>query len=248
MSTSLRSSAPSIAFIGGMDPSGGAGLAVDIPVARALQIHPLPIVSVQTSQNTTNVLDSSIAPLFQKQLESILNCNIQAIKIGLIAKEHIQIISSFIKRMNVPVVFDPIIFAGGGYTFHENPKLLHDLLLNSIVTPNLNEAQILTDYSPDPVNFLFNLGCKAVVLTDDVFKGDTHISLHKKGEKKILRYSYRKQENNFHGTGCLFTSSLISYLVKNEKIEEAVELALQYCQNAIKTGYSIDEGQLIPKI
>jgi hydroxymethylpyrimidine/phosphomethylpyrimidine kinase len=114
----MTSPLPLVLCLSGHDPTGGAGLHADIEAVAACGGHALSIVTAHTVQDTSDVLRvTPVAPLLiAQQIETLANdCEIAAIKIGLLGDaEQIPILVRWIARLQKPVVFDPVLRAGGG--------------------------------------------------------------------------------------------------------------------------------------
>ncbi|MFM7623026.1 MAG: bifunctional hydroxymethylpyrimidine kinase/phosphomethylpyrimidine kinase, partial [Alphaproteobacteria bacterium] len=78
---------PIVLSVAGFDPSGGAGVLVDIKTIHALGGYGLAVATAQTVQNTLSVkrVVPMDAALFQEQVQALLSdAPPQAIKIGMI--------------------------------------------------------------------------------------------------------------------------------------------------------------------
>ena len=102
-----------ILSIGGSDPSAGAGIQSDIKTFSNHNAYGFTVVTAITSQNTKNV--TSIEPVSTKslktQIDSILSdFQVDAIKIGMVYNSQIiKVINSKLRRVDVPIIVDPII-------------------------------------------------------------------------------------------------------------------------------------------
>ncbi len=88
----------------------------------------------------------------------------------------------------------------------------------NIITPNITELEMLSKSSQlnnkdDIIKAILNLDTKGVVVVTSVKKGDLlgNICYNPKN-KEYSEFFLEKLEQNFSGTGDLFTSLLIGYL------------------------------------
>ena len=222
--------------IAGSDPVGGAGIQADIRVGCSLGLHVVTAVTTLTAQNSKGILDFYSDPDFLRlQLEAIREDVIpDAVKIGLIGvPSNIKIICRYLDSLpaSVPIVVDPILYLSAAslsllkieFDSLELRKLyLSELFPRaSVLTPNLDELKILTGIdSPN------NLALKALNTEAMVVKGG-----HSKDDKirdvlvtpgKVEMFTHERINcHNTHGSGCVFSSFLASYLGLGETLEKA---------------------------
>src|SRR5262249_40158203 len=141
--------------IGGLDTSGGAGLAVDLRVAGALKIRGLPVatcLAIQSDQNFVRlkVLDTADV---RAQFDAVKGVGIAAVQIGAFgALELWPEIIEEIKKLKVPVVVDPVLASSSGTSLiakastEEIRQFYIERLapLCALLTPNYNEAMMLS--------------------------------------------------------------------------------------------------------
>ncbi len=142
-----------ILIIAGSDSSGGAGIQADIKTVTSLGSYAMTAITAVTSQNTTGVL--SIIPIpaieISRQIEfTSKDIKPDAIKIGMLHTS--PVINSVIKSLNKikikKIVLDPVMIAKGGAKLIDDKsvQILKKKLLKrvSLITPNIPEAEILT--------------------------------------------------------------------------------------------------------
>lgn len=225
-----------ILFIGGTDPSGGAGLQADLRSAYDLGVWGLSAVTSVVAQNTSGVLQCSHiqADILESQLDAIqTDIQFDAIKIGMIGSlENLKIVNKFINsHRSTPVVLDPIYFDGSGKTRLSNDTLFQAMLetlgpRTSIITPNWNEAfawmageiepvmKKIHSYGPDVLLKSGHLNDEnASLISDYWFDKDGLQSLR----------SYPRKKINPRGTGCHLASAVAIGLAKGSNKIDAVE-------------------------
>ena len=143
-----------VLIIAGSDSSGGAGIQADIKTITALGSYAMTAITAITAQNTTGV--KSIIPIPAKEiLNQILftakDIKPDAIKIGMLhSSKVIDAVIKSLESINVnKLVIDPVMVAKGGAKLIDNKaiNLLKKKLIKkaSLITPNIPEAEILTN-------------------------------------------------------------------------------------------------------
>ena len=247
-----------ILIIAGSDSSGGAGIQADIKTVTALGSYAMTAITAVTSQNTTGVKSiTSIKPKeISKQIEfTSRDIKPDAIKIGMLhSVKVINTVIKSLKKINVKkIILDPVMVAKGGAKLIDNNsiKILKTRLIKkvSLITPNIPEAEILTQtkiYSTNDMIFaakiLIQLGAKNVLIKGghlksrmmkDIFINKNEISVFK--NKKI-------NTKNTHGTGCTLSSAIATYYSCGKTLKKSCELAIKYVNHAIRTGPNYGKG------
>lgn len=138
--------------IGGLDPSGGAGLARDLLTALALGGQATLVGTAWTRQDERGArgIEPRRPDMLRAAIEHALeSCDPSrtAVKIGMTAERELSAaIVSGLKSWSGPVVFDPVLGASSGGTalFQGTPVDMLPLVRRAtLVTPNLAEASWL---------------------------------------------------------------------------------------------------------
>jgi len=198
---------------------------------------------------------NSLSDDLEGQLTTIFNnYPIFIVKIGMIPdKKALDIIIKFIKKFNLGVVYDPVTVSSAGKRL-SSEGLERDieaelLPLVDIFTPNFTEALLyshkdleeikrdsegsLKDLAEILINKLENIE-KAVVIKSAGLKGDKicDVILIKRFVNDIYEEAFetlfKKKvdvSGNIHGTGCVFSSAIASYLSKGYGIVKAIKMA-----------------------
>ncbi|MDO6461540.1 thiamine phosphate synthase [Granulosicoccaceae sp. 1_MG-2023] len=242
---------PVVLSIGGSDPTGLAGLAVDVRTINALGAHPASVVSAVTAQNSETV--SSLNPVpaatLAAQLDALDPARISAVKTGLLANaEQIQVVAAFLRRSGLPAVVDPVLASSSGYAFLDDSglhALRKELLpLARVVTPNIPEAQQLSgSRSRNPQQLAGALQhhrqLSVIVKGGHADDAQSHVSDAYQGpDEAFLLSSARQQSPNTRGTGCLFASALAAALAHGERVQDAAVIAKMTLNQALRNGYS----------
>ena len=136
--------------IAGSDPTGGAGLQMDLQVFKSFGLHGAAVPTALTLQDTSKV--HSVLPLFPSvvldQLRILLrDIAPNAVKVGMlatddIARSVIQGLSS-LESSEIPLLIDPVLSSSDGTPLLEPRALssLKDLCSKAeLVTPDLPET------------------------------------------------------------------------------------------------------------
>ncbi|MBB5888753.1 bifunctional hydroxymethylpyrimidine kinase/phosphomethylpyrimidine kinase [Lactovum miscens] len=248
---------PQVLTIAGIDSSGGAGANADIKTFHNQCVYAATIITGLTAQNTYGV--QSIDPVAPKfildQFDSVFNdLEISATKTGaLFGKEQVDAVVQGIKKYQIKnLVVDPVMVAKGG------AKLLSDEAVYSVktqlfpmaqlITPNLEEAEVLVGYAIDSEINLINalhdlqsLGAKNVLIKGEHSSGDrvNDVLLTSTGEVITYRGT-RINTNHTHGTGDTLSSYIVAHLAQGEEFTYIMPKAKEFINRAI--GETIDIG------
>lgn len=242
--------------IAGSDPTGGAGLQVDLKVFRAFGIHGLSIPTALTAQNTRLIED--VLPVeprfFERQMETLLSdIRPEAVKIGMIYSNRIvSIIAGMIKRYALEnVVVDPVTVSSTGFGLVDEGTLdsVRDILfpLSKVITPNIYEATVLTGLNiesetemQEAAKRLKDMGPEVVVITGGHLERIT-MDLYYDGNEFQRVESY-KIRGEYHGTGCVFSSAIAAALATGYSPLESVRRAKGFVTDAISKAYHLGKG------
>ncbi|MDE6394512.1 MAG: bifunctional hydroxymethylpyrimidine kinase/phosphomethylpyrimidine kinase [Duncaniella sp.] len=246
----------SVLTIAGSDPSGGAGIQADIKTISALGCYAMSVITSLTAQNTVGV--RSIMPVTSQIVADQIDMIMEdippvAVKTGMLCDTEIaEAVASRLEHYRCPnLVVDPVMISSSG-----TPLLSDDAVtlvaerifpLSALVTPNVNEALVLTGESePDrQAKKLFELGCGNVLLKGgDRMDGNikTDILYLDHGNKRIELRADAVNTKNTHGTGCTLSSAIASYLALGYDIAEAVNAAKLYITRALEAGAFVTTG------
>lgn len=254
----MMQSPPTILCLSGFDPSGGAGIQADIESIASMGGHAVPVITALTVQNTQDV--SYFQPvetqLFTEQVEKLLeDIPVKAIKIGMIGSLSIvEAISDILKQSpDLPVIYDPVLAAGGGANLTESGMLsaIQELILphTTILTPNSPEARLLSNENElkDCGIKLMQLGCEAVLLTG-THENEQHVNnLWFSEGQYVETFSWDRLPDEYHGSGCTLASAIAALIAQGLDPFNAVNEAQDYAWNTLKHAFKIsDKGQLIP--
>jgi hydroxymethylpyrimidine/phosphomethylpyrimidine kinase len=245
--------------IAGSDSGGGAGIQADLKTFAAFGVYGASAITAVTAQNTLEVADWLAMPpeLVQKQIDAVLtDIGADAVKTGMLANAGIiKTVSAAMREHGVEqLVVDPVMVAKGGHKLLEDDAvsaIVRDLLpLALVVTPNLPEAEVLTNRrimswhdARGAAAQLVEMGARSAVIKGGHF--DDAVSstdLYYDGQAYREFTSVRVHTKNTHGTGCTFAAAIAAGLAKGMSPADAIALAKSYTTLAIQHAYPIGAG------
>jgi len=248
-----------ILIIAGSDSSGGAGIQADIKTITTLGSYAMTAITAVTVQNTTGV--SSIVSINPKEISKQIEFTCKdikpdAIKIGMLHSSRVinQVILSLNKIKIKKIILDPVMVAkSGAKLINEKAiEILKKKLIKkvSLVTPNIPEAEILTNTkiknTEDMIyaaHVLIKLGAKNVFIKgghiDSKIVENIFIN---KNEIKIIK-NKRITTKNTHGTGCTLSSAIATFFSCGKPLKKSCELATKYVNQAIRSNLNYGKGQ-----
>lgn len=228
-------SMPYALTIAGSDPSGGAGVQIDLEVFRRCGVKGLSVitsVSAQTDQKFLAVYGLPKKIVFQQYKILTDSYPIQAIKTGLFLRK--DIVSLFLKRIgrqeNVQLVIDPLMVSSTGASLLQLKayKELNRLIsIAHVVTPNLGEASSLAGFRVHNLETMkmaaqeiYAGGCLNVIIKGGHLDGRP-LDLLYDGSQFTPFERDRISGVRFHGLGCRFSAALTAYLAKGSSVRAA---------------------------
>ncbi len=245
--------------IAGSDSGGGAGIQADLKTFSALGVFGKTIITSITSQNTFGVQSTYDLPtsVIGEQFRAIsADKKCRAVKIGMLGNEEtVFLVSKMIKKNRLKnIVVDPIVSSSSGKRLltRGGVKVLKELLLPlaSLVTPNIREAELLSDLKiksladrKKAARIILKTGVRAVLITGGHLKGNPDdLLLDEKGFQVFS--SGRLSKLDIHGTGCVFSSAIAAKLALGVSLRPAVQETKEYIGESILR--SISSGHGVP--
>ncbi len=247
---------PVVLVIAGHDPSGGAGIQADIESIASAGCHAATVITSLTTQNTREVID--ILPQdpepFSRQIRLIMeDMEIVACKIGMIGSiDLLQVVINELSETTFPIVLDPIISATTGKAFANkdlcNLMLTSLLPITTLITPNSNEAKLLTGSNDltTAANKLLAYGTGSVLITGTHENTKEVINSLYTKEVPSIDYHWQRLAETYHGSGCTLSSRIAALLALDIDLISAVEKAQSYTWQSLKQGLNLGLGQAQP--
>lgn len=243
--------------VAGTDPTGGAGILADLKAFHSRGVYGMAAVTSLTAQNTLGVQDVYNVPsdFIDKELNSIFSDEVpHAMKTGMLAEADMMTVTAeYIRKYNIPYVMDPVMIATSGdrlMTEYAMKTLIDTLMpLTAVVTPNLHEAEAITDMTIKSETDIHKalkvivdeMGAGSCIIKGGHLEGDATDYLYD-GRAISTLTSARIDTKETHGTGCTFSAVLTSELAKGRTIEEAFKTSKAYITNAIQHSPGMGKG------
>jgi hydroxymethylpyrimidine kinase/phosphomethylpyrimidine kinase len=245
-----------VLVIAGSDSSGGAGIQADIRTVASLGGHPLTAIAALTAQNSLGIaaIHKVPAAFLETQINSILeDLSPDAVKLGMLySAANVGKVAELLERHRLPnVVMDPVLKATTGRPLIEADAvaLLRKLLMPmvTVVTPNLEEAALLSGMRVESTSEMEEAArvigkiAPGVIVTGGHLKSEC-VDVLFDGKETIHFRSERIESDHTHGSGCVFSTALATYLAITGDLRTAAGLAHEFAHAAIHRGYSCGRG------
>lgn len=244
---------PVVLVIGGLDPSGGAGLGADIQAASVLGAHPAPVATLVTVQDTSGVKRvEPLAPeLVVAQARAVLgDMKVGAVKLGALGTSAIgEALAGLLEGVRAgPVVIDPVLAASGGGRLADAGlcEVYRNRLLPlaRVATPNHSEFDALGGETAFAVLFERGLGACIVTGGDAAGTRVRHLVIQR-GSRREFDAGPRLA-GDFHGTGCTFATALAARLAGGDSLDAALAAAEEFVRRALTQAFRPGRGRALP--
>ncbi len=245
---------PRILFIGGHDPSGGAGIQADIETALAHHCRASSLITCLTTQDSSDVraIHPQDPAAFEAQLELLLaDGRPDMVKIGLLGSAALGEVLA--RRLpGLPLVLDPVLAAGGGRALSD-PDLeavIREQLLprTLLLTPNHDEARRLGDAQnpTEAARALLKRGCRHVLLTGTDGTQGSMIRHQLLSRDSRQAFEQARLPGRYHGSGCTLASACACRLARGLPMPDAVARALDWTWRSLLAADRPGQGQHLP--
>jgi hydroxymethylpyrimidine/phosphomethylpyrimidine kinase len=242
--------------IAGSDSGGGAGIQADLKTFAALGVHGTSAITCITAQNPQRVAAIQACPpkMVREQIDAVMEeLRPAAIKTGMLySAEIIRAVAEFFEsHQRIPLVVDPVMISSSGSRLLKASaiKLLRNRLLPlaTVVTPNLDEAKLLTGRELKSVDDLRwaarqihgEFGCAALIKGGHLRNSREAVDIFFDGEDEWLLSAPFIKGMNTHGTGCTYSAAITGFLARGFALPEAVAQAKEFISQAIAQSYAV---------
>jgi hydroxymethylpyrimidine/phosphomethylpyrimidine kinase len=244
--------------IAGSDSGGGAGIQADLKTFQQFGVFGTSVIVALTAQNTRGVRAVEVVPetMVSAQLIALAeDLPPAALKTGMLAEATIvrRVARTIRENGWAPLVVDPVMVSSSGtrlLTTEAEEVLREDLLpLAALVTPNLDEAAILTGRVVHDVATmeragagLLRFGAGAALIKGGHLSGDTitDVLVTPAGVRHFTRA--RIGTTSLHGTGCTLSAAITAALALGRPLETAVIEGLDFVDRAIAAAPGLGGG------
>lgn len=249
---------PVVLSIAGSDSGGGAGIQADLKTFQRFGVFGTSVVTAITAQNTRGVASWTATPveLVRAQLDAVADdLRPAAVKSGMLGDAAVvaAVAAGLRAHRLSPYVLDPVMVATSGDLLLSQgtvEAITAELLpLAALVTPNLDEAEILVGFPVrDPAAMeraaralVERLGAGAALVKGGHLAGDATVDVLFDGE--TTRHAHpRLTTTSTHGTGCTLSAAIAAGLARGDPLRAAVTTALDYVHRAIATAPALGAG------
>ncbi|MFX0101245.1 MAG: bifunctional hydroxymethylpyrimidine kinase/phosphomethylpyrimidine kinase [Candidatus Hodarchaeota archaeon] len=245
---------PHVLAVGGVDPTCGAGIQMDLAVFTACRARGLTAVSAITVQNSRGI--SRVVPVSPRDLrEQVIACvddfPIQWMKTGILpTPEIVREIANLIREFDLKAVVDPIFHSGKGHLFVDDDAFnayISDLCpLATIITPNFVEIEKIAQAFDIHVE---NQGVNLEGIMEQIGSEWNNAIIVKGGHRDLPEIvDLLWYEGNFwafshprlplkeiHGSGCFFSSAITAFCASGLSIPNAVADAEFLIQSSMQS-------------
>jgi len=239
-------SVPRVLTIASSDSGGAAGIQADLKAFARCGAHGMSAIVALTAQNTLGVTAiQELPPAFVRaQIDAVLDdIGADAAKTGMLfSAPLIEAVADALAPRSLPLVVDPVMVASSGARLLREDAvatLVARLFpLATVVTPNLPEAQALTQTVTDDraalAERLAAMGAPAVLITgghgadpvDHLYDGSAHLPI------PVARHRVAAT----HGAGCTHSAALAAGLAAGLSLAEAARQAADVAGDAVAHG------------
>jgi hydroxymethylpyrimidine/phosphomethylpyrimidine kinase len=248
----LSSGVPIALTVAGSDPSGGAGIQADLKTFHQFGVYGEAVIAAVTAQNTARVehVESLSCELVVRQIRAVLDdIPPAAAKTGALGSAaNVRAVAELAREFTFPLIVDPVLVSTHGVPLLAEDALCDLLPLAALVTPNLQEAAVLSGLKVSDVDGMRRaaeriaaLGAKAVLVKGGHLAGDPVDVLFFNGqwfeftaERVITRHT--------HGTGCAYSAAITAGLARGWDLPESVRRARLWITEAIRTAPGLGSG------
>jgi hydroxymethylpyrimidine/phosphomethylpyrimidine kinase len=246
-----------VVVVGGLDPTGGAGVVRDLLTARTLNARVRLVPTAWTAQSAASGV-TAIEPRDPDAVEAALREAIDAgrdpsvrfaVKIGMLANLAVAgAVARGLEDFRGPVVFDPVLGASsGGSLFAGDPADLLPLATGATVfTPNAGEAAVLTGRAvvdlkdaEEAGQALIRGGAAAVLVKGGHLTGDLAVDLLVTPGQSRRFEATRLSGPPVRGTGCALATAIAVALGRGLPLEAAIADAKGWLHTAIASAVAV---------
>jgi hydroxymethylpyrimidine/phosphomethylpyrimidine kinase len=241
--------------VAGSDSGGGAGIQADLATMGAHGAWGTSAVTSVTAQHTRGVDSTHVLPPGEvaAQVDAVFDdLDVRAAKTGMLATAPVvETVHERLAARDVPVVVDPVMVAtSGDRLLDREAESAYEALVGdaTLVTPNADEAAVLTGVEPTDVESardaaagLRALGADAALVKGGHLDTDGVVDVLATGDGVTVLEHPRIRDAATHGSGCTLSAAVAANLARGDDLSAAVESAVEFVARAIR--YHADVGE-----
>ncbi len=242
-----RRQLPIALSIAGSDSGGGAGMQADLKTFAALGVHGTCALTCLTAQNPKGVsaIQAARPAIVRAQIGAVFaGLRPVAVKTGMLFDTAIirEVAGFFgtLRSPKPPLIVDPVMVATSGARLLKPAALramrMELLPLATLVTPNLDEAEILVGAELKSVDDLraaaraihARFGCAALVKGGHLRGQRDAVDIFFDGRRELQLTAPFVRGVATHGTGCTYSAAIAAYVALGHDLSSAVQLAKDF--------------------
>ncbi|MBI5852649.1 MAG: hydroxymethylpyrimidine/phosphomethylpyrimidine kinase [Planctomycetes bacterium] len=231
-----------LACASGVDPGGGAGLALDLRVAARLGVVTAAVPTCLTVQTRAGFVRAE--PVEPGLLRAMLDAAradgdgaLGAVKVGMCADAaSVRVVAEWFAALCEPrpwLVVDPVLGATAGGAPARAKDVAAELLgrllpLGAVVTPNLDELVALTGTrdAESGAAILLERGSSAVLVKGGHGEGQVVVDRLVTRDGERVFHHARVSRGPVHGTGCALASGIAARLAQGDELFASTAAAI----------------------
>jgi hydroxymethylpyrimidine/phosphomethylpyrimidine kinase len=179
--------------------------------------------------------------------------DVAAVKTGMLATtEVVETVTAYAADLSCPLVVDPVMVAAtGDRLLTEAAEAAYEDLIAeaTLVTPNADEAGVLTDVEPDDEagarlagQRLLTMGADAALVTGGHMPGDEVLDVLVTEDHIETARHPRVDTDATHGSGCALSAAIATRLAHGEPLVDAVGRGVAFIERAVRYHLDVGEG------
>ncbi len=238
------------------DSGGGAGIQADLKTMEAGGAFGTSVLVATTAQNTQGVESIHTLPVeeIRAQFDAVVDdFAVRGAKTGMLATtEVVETVTEATREADFPVVVDPVMVAASGDRLlePEAEAAYEDLIAESaLVTPNADEAEVLTDATVEDSadarqagEALVEMGADAALVKGGHLSEEDVVDvLVTPDSVETIRHE-RVDTDATHGSGCTLSSAIATRLAYGDDVSTAVRTSVDLLARAVRYNLDVGEG------
>ncbi|MFB9804817.1 bifunctional hydroxymethylpyrimidine kinase/phosphomethylpyrimidine kinase [Haladaptatus pallidirubidus] len=247
---------PVAVTIAGSDSGGGAGIQADLKTMEAHGVFGTSVVTSVTAQNTRGVEGAFTLPVeaIEEQCSAVLSdFDVRAVKTGMLAEAPVvRSVAEQVEKPEIPVVVDPVMVAtSGDRLLDSDGEAAYEELIEhaTLVTPNADEAAVLTGVKPEDDESansageeLLELGADAALVKGGHVPGEQVRDVLVSEDGVEIFAHDRIETDATHGSGCTLASAVAAGLAQGDALRESVAQATAFMERAVRYHLNVGKG------
>ncbi|SDJ31016.1 hydroxymethylpyrimidine/phosphomethylpyrimidine kinase [Halovenus aranensis] len=247
---------PVVLTVAGSDSGGGAGIQADIKTIEACGGFATSAVTSVTAQHTRSVESTHVLPSGEVTSQCVAvrdDFAVGAVKTGMLATaDIIECVTEQLHEVDAPVVVDPVMVAASGDRLLDpDAESAYESLIaeSAVVTPNADEAEVLTDIAVTDTegaveagHDLVEMGADAALLKGGHVSGEPVVDVLVT-DGGVERISHPRVETAAtHGSGCTLSAAIATHLARGRDRSTAVRESIDLLERAVRYGLDVGQG------